>query len=776
MTLCELEQDLTVDANLNAGRMRRILVGARIVVRLTPSLYDASRRIGPYPRPVAIRLLFLSETQYMSRFSSRGRKVSLEIETLEAREVPAGQPVWGGFAHDPQHSDISTVASQALETIHWSTPVDLAPQSSSGGDLLIHYGSPLVTANNTVLVPVKTSANGNFRVEAHNGETGQLLWQAATDYTTPASSWTPSFSPVLTPQGRLYLPGAGGTIYYIDNPDSASRPQVNQLAFYGLSTYAAAPATFNRFVQISTPITSDSAGDIYFGFIVTGNTGAGLQSGLARISASGQGTWVAATTMANDAHVVSIQYNSAPALSNDERTLYVAVNQGDSSGYLLALDSTTLAQRARGRLFDPKSGLVAKLLNISTASPVVGPDGDVYIGVNENPFPENNDRGWLLHFSGDLSQTKTPGAFGWDDTPSIVPASMVPSYHGSSAYLLMAKYNNYGGIGTGNGQNRIAILDPNSETEVDPVTGVTVMNPALSILGQTPDSEHPGGVREWCINAAAVDPATGCVLVNSEDGTLYRWNLSTNTFTQQMHLAPPTGEAYTPTIIGGDGTVYAINDATLWAVASNAPPAITSQAYVANVYQLLLGRIPDSSSSVWVNDLDSGASPASVVRGIEGSTEYLSDQVVAMYKLYLQRSPDTGGEQAWTNFLLAGGTLEQVAEKLASSPEYFILQGGTNQGFITGLYRDVLNRAPSIAELAGWETALGARVSRARVSDDFLTSREYRSNLVQADYMTFLLRPADQGGLMAWVNALNAGATDLLAGIFGSPEGFQLWS
>ena len=98
--------------------------------------------------------------------------MSLEIETLEAREVPTGLPVWGGYAHDPQHTGISTIASQALQTIRWSTPVDLAPQYS-GSDLLIHYGSPLVTANNTVLVPVKTSANGNFRVEAHNGETGR---------------------------------------------------------------------------------------------------------------------------------------------------------------------------------------------------------------------------------------------------------------------------------------------------------------------------------------------------------------------------------------------------------------------------------------------------------------------------------------------------------------------------------------------------------------------------------------------------------------------------
>jgi hypothetical protein len=31
-------------------------------------------------------------------------------------------------------------------------------------------------------------------------------------------------------------------------------------------------------------------------------------------------------------------------------------------------------------------------------------------------------------------------------------------------------------------------------------------------------------------------------------------------------LTPGIGEAYTPTLVGPDGTVYAINDATLFAV------------------------------------------------------------------------------------------------------------------------------------------------------------------------------------------------------------------
>ncbi len=203
-----------------------------------------------------------------------------------------------------------------------------------------------------------------------------------------------------------------------------------------------------------------------------------------------------------------------------------------------------------------------------------------------------------------------------------------------------------------------------------------------------------------------------------------------------------------------------------------------NQAYVANVYQLLLSRVPDPSASVWVNDLNNGASPASLVLAIEASTEYLNDQVNSMYNLYLQRPADPGGAQYWVSFLQAGGTFEEVAASIAASQEYFVLEGGTNQGFITGLYQDVLNRSASTAEIAGWETALANGASRFDVSFAFLTSQEYRTDLVQADYMTFILRPADQGGLATWANALNAGATDqeVLAGIFGSSEGYQLWS
>lgn len=286
--------------------------------------------------------------------------------------------------------------------------------------------------------------------------------------------------------------------------------------------------------------------------------------------ADGSGAWVAASGLAAGSGVDKVAMNCSPALSNDHKTLYFAINAtGIGYGYLVAVDSRTLAPLATTRLHDVVTGLDAVLDDDGSSSPVVGPDGDVYFGVLENPTASNHYRGWLLHFNGSLSRQKIPGAFGWDDTPSIVPASLVSSYVGSSAYLLMTKYNNYADTG-GDGINRIAILDPqNSET--DPISGAPVMAEVITIAGPTPDPDYagwayPDAVREWCINSAAVDPFTKSILANNEDGRLYRWDLTSNTLSETNVLTSGIGEAYTPTVVGNDGVVYAINDAILFSI------------------------------------------------------------------------------------------------------------------------------------------------------------------------------------------------------------------
>ena len=88
------------------------------------------------------------------------------------------------------------------------------------------------------------------------------------------------------------------------------------------------------------------------------------------------------------------------------------------------------------------------------------------------------------------------------------------------------------------------------------------MNEVITVLGPTQNPNLPG-VNEWCINAAAIDPLNKCAVVNSEDGHVYRWSFVTNTLSPGLKLAEPTGEAYTSTVIGPDGAIYAINNAQL---------------------------------------------------------------------------------------------------------------------------------------------------------------------------------------------------------------------
>ncbi|MGH9497854.1 MAG: hypothetical protein ACRD3L_01805 [Terriglobales bacterium] len=475
---------------------------------------------------------------------------------------PAQASGWPSYGQNDHHAGVSSVAAQALSKIHWSTPVDLNPPN---GEIFIHYGSPLTTLANTTIVPVKVGDN-SFQVEAHNGQTGALLWKQTTDYQVPGADFTPGFYPVLD-HNVLVIPAGGGTVLVRSQPDQAGGKLV-RMAFYGIDNYKADPQVYQNNVLISTPITADSAGNIYFGFVVLGSNPVGLQSGVARISNQGAGSWVSATTASKNAFN-QIATSSGPALSPDERKLYVVVTDPNTgTGALLALNSTTLKTVGGAHLTDPSSGEDAIVYDASSSSPTVGPDGDVYFGVLENPFPAHHNRGWLLHFNASLTQQKIPGSFGWDDTVSIVDASLVSSYQGTSKYLLMSKYNNYAGAG-GDGVNKIAVLDPNV-TEHDPIIPSTlVMNEVLTIKGVTKDPDFPqlpNAVREWCINTAAVDPITKSILANSEDGKLYRWDLTTNTFTQKITLSTGVGEAYTPTVIGTDGTAYGINDAILDAI------------------------------------------------------------------------------------------------------------------------------------------------------------------------------------------------------------------
>src|SRR5580658_4423644 len=247
----------------------------------------------------------------LARLTRARRRFSYQsaIERLEERTLlSATSAVWNNFAGNAQHTDVAQVAAQPIDRVIWSTSLDLEPWGYA------HYGDPVFTPGNTVIVPIKVtwSAQGqnaqNFFVEGINGATGAVLWTSAltgsiTDasnsspivitsptsgltpgatvtiggvqgntaangtftititgpdsfqlngssgngaysgggtyaynpngasYIEPAYSWLPPYQPVYDPvTDRVYFPGPGGTIDYINHPDNpgSTTPTVYQ--------------------------------------------------------------------------------------------------------------------------------------------------------------------------------------------------------------------------------------------------------------------------------------------------------------------------------------------------------------------------------------------------------------------------------------------------------------------------------------------------------------------------------------------------------------------
>jgi hypothetical protein len=214
----------------------------------------------------------------------------------------------------------------------------------------------------------------------------------------------------------------------------------------------------------------------------------------------------------------------------------------------------------------------ARVLDDSSASPTVAPDGSIFFGAYTL---YNWAQGHMLHFSanGDFLNSFN---FGWDTTPAIYPHA--------GTYSVIFKNNHYGGSGFGDycddanwcperSNPNASFLGPEQYfvTQFDPNLNIqwNFQNTNTQSCTRNPDgtlsckSDHPNGF-EWCVNAAVVD-ANGVVYANSEDGNLYAIGqggvLLQNIF-QQLAI----GAAYTPASLDSSGRIYSQNDGHLFVV------------------------------------------------------------------------------------------------------------------------------------------------------------------------------------------------------------------
>jgi outer membrane protein assembly factor BamB len=206
-----------------------------------------------------------------------------------------------------------------------------------------------------------------------------------------------------------------------------------------------------------------------------------------------------------------------------------------------------------------------RVLDDSSASPVVAPDGSVFYGAATS---YNYSQGHLMHFSaGGAYLGAYP--FGWDATPAI--------YAHDGTYSVVTKDNHYGDMGSYCSDPTVCPTDRPAD---DPEAYfVTQLSPDMKVEWQTKAtnqesctrgdggitcvSDHPHSF-EWCVNAPAID-AAGTVYVNSEDGWLYAIAQG-GTIRDKILQQQPRGGAYTPASLGPDGKVYSQNSGELFVI------------------------------------------------------------------------------------------------------------------------------------------------------------------------------------------------------------------
>jgi len=214
----------------------------------------------------------------------------------------------------------------------------------------------------------------------------------------------------------------------------------------------------------------------------------------------------------------------------------------------------------------------ARVLDDSSSTPTVAPDGSIYYGAYT---AYNWLQGHMLHFDSNGNFLNAFN-FGWDNTPAIYPHN--------GTYSVIFKNNHYGGAGLGDycfdpnwcperSNPNSSFLGPEQYfvSQFDPNLNLqwSFQNTNTQSCTRNPDgtitcvSDHPNGF-EWCVNAAVVD-ANGVVYANSEDGNLYAIGQG-GVQLQHIFQNLAIGAAYTPASLDNKGRIYSQNDGFLFVV------------------------------------------------------------------------------------------------------------------------------------------------------------------------------------------------------------------
>ena len=470
-------------------------------------------------------------------------------------------PVWPQWGRTALHNSSLQIVGQApksqLANIVYD-PFVAQEKAESGGDLLAHYQAPLVDgplvfmeAKTGTYVSCNPPGSGQpypcgpnswnkeiWNEQAFIWRNGVLtkFWNFQTDWKPEPNTdqggqnqdglfgWEPVFHSALW-GGFVFVPGAGGTIYKIDEWTGSLQTQ-----------YKPFGSKIDPNIFVSGPITIDSQGDLYYNALALDPTNPWSvdirDARLVKIQPNGTIQTVSYSKLApascGGCGSQRAGINSAPAISADGKTIYSGsfAHFDPFDAYMLAINSDLTPKWATFLTVD--NGLIqGAITDFSSATPVTLPDGSVLYGV----LNATSDRGSMLKFSA-TGQYLSTFDFGWDDTPAI--------YQHGGTYSVITKDNHY---------------------DSDGPYYISQLSADLSTIEWQYQSTTN---TEWCVNAPAVDK-NGAVYADSEDGNLYVIKQG-GALKGNIFLQSAVGAAYTPVSLGGDGRIYTENDGNLFAV------------------------------------------------------------------------------------------------------------------------------------------------------------------------------------------------------------------
>jgi hypothetical protein len=286
------------------------------------------------------------------------------------------------------------------------------------------------------------------------------------------------------------------------------------------------------------------------------------------------------------------------------------------------------------------------------------------------------------------------------------------------------------------------------------------INPALTTTRLT-SSPNPSTSGQAVTFTAVVTPTapgggtpTGTVTFQEGNTILGSGTLAGGTATFQTSTLSAAAHQITAVYNG----VMSFTGSTSTAVTQtvNSTTGTQNQRFVTQVYRDLLGRDPDPGGLMFfTSKLDMNqATRTQVVTAIQTGEEARRHQVEMLFQKFLGRAADATGLDLSVKFLSSGGSFFTLEATIVGSPEYLQRAGGTNDTFLTAVYRDVLGRGVDATGQSLGSQALNSGTSRTALAATVLTSPEGLQDLVQSLYNQYLHRSADSVGLNASTTAL----------------------